>query len=119
MESTFSLRDPLSTYLKVYVSHAQKSSTENLDEITVKTHLDAALNQYLGLTGMAVPVDILKVEDRLAWIRVPTDNEIAVVAALSQWVGKGATSLRVQGRATWLGALVDEDVNEKLWSMEE
>lgn len=85
----------------------------------MKTHLDAALNQYLGLTGMAVSIDILKVEERLAWIRVPTDDEIAVVAALSQWAGKGATTLRVQGRATWLGALVDEDGDDELWSLEQ
>lgn len=37
---------------------------------------------------------------------MPRGDEGAVVAALSQWVGKGNVVVRVLGRGSWLGALV-------------
>lgn len=80
----------------------------SLDEITLRTHLTSALNQYLGVTGTAIPVDIFKVESATgeAWVRIPRDDERAVVAALSQWAGKGGIVVRILGRGSWLGGLI-------------
>lgn len=40
------------------------------------------------------------------WIRVPREDDAAVVGALSLWVGSdGAVSWRVRGKGEWLGAV--------------
>lgn len=118
MESTFTLRDPPATYMKIQVAPGRRTSNAKLDEVTVKTYLNAALTQYLGLTGVAIAIDIFKTTNDLAWIRVLTEDESLVVAALSQWSGNGGTTLRVQNRSAWLGALTDSDHENTLWSLE-
>lgn len=90
----------------------------SLDEITVLSHLNSALNQYLGLAGTAIPVDILKAQASEAWVRIPHEDESAVVAALSQWIGKGGVGVRVLGRGSWLGGLNTSVDDTKLWSLE-
>jgi ribonuclease P/MRP protein subunit POP8 len=65
------------------------------------------LSQYLGLTGAAVPIDILKVTNPHFWIRVPKEDASAVVAAVGQWANAQlGVSLRVEARGEWLGGLV-------------
>ena len=59
----------------------------NLDNLTVRSYIMAALTQFLGLSGSAISVDILKVEGREAWIRVPREDLSPVVAAVGGWVG--------------------------------
>lgn len=107
------LRNPPHSYLHLAVLSSSNSSLPpanltSLDEITLRTHLTAALNTYLGITGTAIPIDILKVESHSGegWVRVPRDDESAVVAALSSWAGKAGVMVRVVGRGTWLGGLL-------------
>ena len=76
-----------------------------IDEITVRTHLTTALRQFLGLTGTAIPVDILRCAGRDAWVRVPAQDAAAAVEALSGWVGSEA-AWRVRRSGSWLGGLV-------------
>lgn len=101
-------------------SIAKASSTSMaLDPLTAKTYLTAALSQYLGLSGTAIPVDILKIGNRLgrsdgksAWIRVPYEDAAPVTAAMSSWIGadsgSGSSNVawRVVSRRSHLGALV-------------
>lgn len=123
-ETKFTLRTLPYSYLHLRIanqaanssSHKQKEQLE-LDEVTVLSHLTNALGQYLGLTGTAIPIDILKVEASEAWIRLPVEGERAVVAALSQW-GRGGVALRVLGRGSWLGGLQRGVDDAKLWSLE-
>ena len=129
-ETSITLRRPPHAYLHVQItSHpstavtttsSTRPSRSPLEEITLLSHLNSALNQYLGLTGAAIPIDVLKIQGSQGWIRTPRDDEAAVVAALSQWSGKGRMTVRVLGRGTWLGGLsngggVDE---AELWSLE-
>ncbi|MCJ1331197.1 hypothetical protein MMC10_007885 [Thelotrema lepadinum] len=79
--------------------------TPPIDLITVRTHLTSALTQFLGLTGSTIPVDILKVEERDAWIRVPFEDKHAVVEALSGWTGNDVT-WRIRESGSWLGGMV-------------
>lgn len=120
METNFTLRNSPHRYLQLrFTTHAPgKSSGTDIDEITIKTHLNSALSQYLGLTGTAIDIDILKVDCDTAWIKLPSEDESAVVAALSQWAGQGGVAIRVQGRSSWLGALTTCVDDEKLWSLE-
>ncbi|KAJ9650666.1 hypothetical protein H2198_010029 [Neophaeococcomyces mojaviensis] len=130
-EATFTLRKPPYTYFHLRVTSYVPSSvsgrpqtvTEVLDEITLRAHLTAALNQYLGLTGAAIPIDILKVEGprNEGWIRLPAEDESAVAAALAQWTGKGGVTVRIASRGSWLGGVIgngDGVSDTRLWSLE-
>ncbi|KEF61845.1 uncharacterized protein A1O9_03416 [Exophiala aquamarina CBS 119918] len=97
---------------------ATSQSSPDLDEVLARTYLTLALQQYLGLTGTAISIDILKVEDRDVWIRVPSEDEVAVTASLSQWTGSKDLTWRIQQRGSWLGALVGNLNAQKLWTLE-
>ncbi|KAJ5702412.1 hypothetical protein N7488_009960 [Penicillium malachiteum] len=127
----FTSRNPPWTYLKLQlISHSDTPSTQTLDALSARTYLSAALSQFLGLTGTAIPIDILKVEPapsgtitspqnlssatmknyNSVWVRIPRDDAAAVVAALSSWVGSGGNGAniawRVCAKGNFLGALV-------------
>ncbi|KAJ5087836.1 hypothetical protein N7456_011452 [Penicillium angulare] len=128
----FTSRNPPWTYLKLQlIPQPGSSSTQPFDALSARTYLSSALSQYLGLTGTAIPIDILKVEgassasddtqpqntssstgkNSFVWIRVPRDDGAAVVAALSSWIsgggGSGATfAWRICAKGNYLGALV-------------
>ncbi|RMJ28377.1 hypothetical protein PHISP_00764 [Aspergillus sp. HF37] len=98
----FTSRNPSWTYLKLQlINQPNTSSTTTLDALTARTLLTSALSQFLGLTGTAIPIDILKIsssespspqDQRVVWIRVPREDASAVVAALSSWIGGSKTS---------------------------
>lgn len=92
-----------------------------LDALTVRTYLNSALSQFLGLTGTSISIDILKIEmsgaNQFVWIRVPREDAPAVASALSSWIGgsksSGSSAANVGNVACWvcakgnfLGALV-------------
>ncbi|RAH44735.1 uncharacterized protein BO95DRAFT_169452 [Aspergillus brunneoviolaceus CBS 621.78] len=124
---TFTTRNPLWTYLKLQLTHqppvSQSTLTQPLDPLTARTYLSAALNQFLGLSGTAISIDILKIEPstgtnaKTIWIRVPAPDASAVVAALSSWVGgsslsgdangAGNVAWRVCAKGNFLQALVN------------
>ncbi|KAH8702554.1 hypothetical protein BGW36DRAFT_424826 [Talaromyces proteolyticus] len=87
-------RNPPWTYLKLQLITEPITRRVHLDALTARTHLSAALAQFLGLMGTAVSIDILKIEDEngVLWIRVPREDGAAVVAAVSSWVGSSTTS---------------------------
>ena len=87
----------------------------SLDPISVRTYLTAALQQYLGLTGTAIPLDIVKVEGASAWIRLPQEEGRAVQGALSQWLSKdGSFGWRVQAVGSSITAL-SQDTSRRLF----
>ena len=78
-----------------------------LDLVTVRTYLTSALQQFLGLTGTAILIDVLKVEGNDVWIRLPNKDSRAVQGALSQWTSKeGSVSWRINGSGRALGSLL-------------
>lgn len=77
-----------------------------MDILTARTYLTAALQQFLGMTGTAIPIDFLKVEGREVWVRVPREDGAAVVEAVSGWVGGESVGWRVKGKGDWLGTVV-------------
>lgn len=80
----------------------------------------SALTQYFGVTGSAVSIDILKVEEKNCWIRFPSEDLSTVLAALEGWVGFTETdeSFRwsVKRSGNWLGILAGEEDAGRLWS---
>ncbi|KAI9843484.1 MAG: hypothetical protein M1837_006330 [Sclerophora amabilis] len=91
-----------------------------LDILTARTSLTAALTQFLGLTGSAMPIDILKVEGRDCWIRVAREDLNAVAAAVGGWVGGGQADAvvgwRVKGKAGFLGELIGQALEREIWA---
>jgi len=59
----------------------------DLDALTIRALLTQPLQQYLGLTGAAIPVDVLAASGRDAWVRVPSEEERSVRAAVAGWAG--------------------------------
>lgn len=110
--STTTIRHMSSTYFHLrLVSPSTLTTAASLqgppiDLITVRTHITSALSQFLGATGAAIPVDILKVEGRDAWIRVPYEDGMAVTEALNGWIGNDV-AWRVKESGCWLGGLSD------------
>ncbi|KAH1273018.1 hypothetical protein KXX33_009189 [Aspergillus fumigatus] len=113
---SFTSRNPPWTYLKLQLITQPLTSTTQttLDPLTARTHLTAALAQFLGLTGTAIPLDILKITQEgqaqtpTIWIRVPRSDAAAVVTALSSWIGgppgggsKSATATASAGSVAW------------------
>ncbi|KAL3474518.1 hypothetical protein BJX99DRAFT_175959 [Aspergillus californicus] len=133
---TFNARNPPWTYLKLQLIHQLNTSTtirsSPFDPLTARKHLTTALSQFLGLSGTAIPIDILKVSteptqsqsqsqspEKTIWIRVPRQDGPAVVAALSSWIGggdqvdtdteAGGVAWRICAKGNFLGALITGD----------
>lgn len=116
--TTKTIKNPSFSYAYLeYISDGQP--TPDLDILTVRSHLTSGLNQFLGLTGAAISVDILKVDQKGCWIRVPREDLRAVIAAMGQWIGTGegnskvAWKLRASGN--WLGSLVASQGIQDTW----
>ncbi|KAF2491716.1 hypothetical protein BU16DRAFT_492921, partial [Lophium mytilinum] len=60
----------------------------DLDPLTARTHLTTPLAQFLGTHGASISIDILKIEGREVWVRVPAEDGKIVGAGLAGWVGK-------------------------------
>ncbi|KAI4281925.1 MAG: hypothetical protein L6R38_003348 [Xanthoria sp. 2 TBL-2021] len=97
-------------HLSLISSEITSQATDaEVDILTARTYLTSALQQFLGITGTAIPVDFLKVEGRNIWIRVPRDDSAVVVSALSGWIGREGVAWRIKGKSEWLGSLIAGD----------
>ncbi|KAF2855121.1 hypothetical protein T440DRAFT_539235 [Plenodomus tracheiphilus IPT5] len=83
--------------------------TDDISPLLASPLLLQPLTSYLGTTGSAIPIDILKTQGRQVWLRVPRQDVRAVRASLSSWVGNveadDVPGLRGQGggkvRVAW------------------
>ena len=101
---TTTIRSLPYTYLQISLV-STLLNPDPLDAVTVRTNLTSALQQFLGVTGTAIPIDILKLDDRDVWIRVPREDGKAVTEAVSGWTSE-TVKWRVKGKSDWLGWLV-------------
>ncbi|OAA52010.1 hypothetical protein NOR_00603 [Metarhizium rileyi] len=90
----------------------------HLDDLLVKSYFTAALRQFLGLTGQAIPIDILKTQEKACWVRLPKEDLQSFSAAVTAYRGasEGDTKyiLRMKNCSDWLGLLTD-DWGEQSW----
>jgi ribonuclease P/MRP protein subunit POP8 len=91
-----------------------------LDMLQVKSYCTSALRQFLGLTGVAIPMDILKVDGTHCWVRVPRQDLAPFTAAITAWNGTDEDGtqclLRVKQASDWLGTMVGTDGQDRLWN---
>ncbi|KAI0422049.1 hypothetical protein F5X98DRAFT_191279 [Xylaria grammica] len=113
------IKAPSYSYAHLELFNARMSQRE-LDALQVKSYCTAALKQFLGITGTAIPLDILKVEGESCWLRLPRDDLGAFAAAITAWQGTAQdgvhSTLRIRGCSDWLGALVGQQNEEMLWT---
>ncbi|KAG6353904.1 hypothetical protein INS49_005161 [Diaporthe citri] len=99
-------------------AHLELITTNNilLDELQIRSYLTSALKQFLGATGSGMPIDILKVQGKESWVRVPRQDLGAFAAALTAWSGSGAsTGFVIRAAGDWLGALMGRHDQRRLW----
>lgn len=106
-----------------YISLQIMSDPKDLfdpDVLTLRSHLRAAMIQFLGVTGSAISLDILKVYQRQCWIRVPREDLSSVVAALGGWAGdtehEGRVGWHVKSIGSWLSVLSARASSDDLWN---
>ncbi|KAF2963871.1 hypothetical protein GQX73_g9706 [Xylaria multiplex] len=113
------IKAPSYSYTHLELFNAELSRAGDLDALQVKSYCTAALKQFFGITGMAIPLDILKVDGQSCWLRLPRDNLGAFAAAITAWQGTAQdvhSTLRIRGCSDWLGTLVGQQDEEKLWT---
>jgi ribonuclease P/MRP protein subunit POP8 len=76
-----------------------------LDAITARANMNAAMKRFLGLTGSAMPIDILKLDGVEVWVRVLREHANAFHEAMSSWTSASSKYV-VKGREDWLIKLV-------------
>ncbi|KXH24875.1 hypothetical protein CSAL01_00211 [Colletotrichum salicis] len=120
---TCTIKTPAFSYTQLeLISESPTTSQEalELDNLQVRSYCNAALGQFLGATGSAIPIDILKVEGAQCWLRVPRQDLSPFTAAITAWAGisdQGSRQvLRVKQCSDYLGAIVGTDGQDKLWS---
>lgn len=90
------------------------------DMLQFRSYLSAALTQFLGVTGAAISIDILKVQGNECWVRVPRPDLGAFGAAVTAWSGSQdqgvLTMLRLRQCSDWLGTMVGSDGQDQLWT---
>ncbi|KAG6005685.1 hypothetical protein E4U21_007749 [Claviceps maximensis] len=95
------------------------SQTIMLDNLMVKSYMTAALKQFLGLTGLAIPIDILKAQDVTCWVRLPREDMASFAAAITAykgiWEGDTQYVLRMKGSSNWLGLLIGGAAQEEVF----
>ncbi|KAK4241248.1 hypothetical protein C8A03DRAFT_41307 [Achaetomium macrosporum] len=99
------------------------SNPMSLDALQVRSYLTAALRQFLGDTGAAVPIDILLVQGQSAWVRVPREDLAAFAAGVTAFSGlpsstgaaEGTMLLQLRACGDWLGSLIGREEQGALW----
>ena len=106
--SQFTIRNPQWTYVRLERLNSS-GTTPAIDEITAQIYLTAALSQFLGLHGAAIPFDILRIEGQDLWIRLPAEDRSALVAAVGGWVSSNGEGWRVKGWSSWDASVMNKE----------
>lgn len=125
--STVYIKTPPFSYVHLSLITPSPSQEANtLDEITVRSYLTSALTQFLGISGSAISVDILKVEGTdekkvdvggEVWVRVPREDLAPFLAAVGGWVGEGGkVGWSIKGSGNWLSSLVGNRDVARIWN---
>lgn len=114
--SQFTIRNPPWAYIHLERTTSSTTAVPALDAVTAQLNLTSALSQFLGLHGAAIPFDILKLECQDVWIRLPAEDQSALVAAVGGWISKGGEGWRVKGWSSWNANAVGRDNGQDLFT---
>lgn len=118
---TCTIKTPSFSYAQLELfSEGPTSVDTEMDTLQLRSYCNAALRQFLGDTGSAIAIDILKVEGGECWVRVPRQDLSPFAAAITAWTGVMEQGhrriLRVKQCSDYLGAMVGADGQDSLWS---
>ncbi|KAK2009373.1 hypothetical protein LZ32DRAFT_608533 [Colletotrichum eremochloae] len=120
---TCTIKTPPFSYARLELvadSPQPHEAAESLDNLQVRSYCNAALRQFLGATGSAIPIDILKVDGNQCWLRVPRPDLSPFAAAITAWAGISEQGdrrvLQVKQCSDYLGPMAGADGQDKLWS---
>ncbi|KAK4193096.1 hypothetical protein QBC35DRAFT_164511 [Podospora australis] len=120
--ATLTIKSPAFTYahLSSSIPFSTTSQQEtNLDALQVKSYLTAALRQFLGDTGVAIPIDILLVKGTSAWVRLPQPDLGAFAGAITAFPGLGGGGetllLHLEACGDYLGSLIGRAEEADMW----
>jgi ribonuclease P/MRP protein subunit POP8 len=102
----------------IHLQHLVPAVEENLslDAVTAHLHLTASLRTFLGLHGAAIPIDVMGIQERQVWIRVPADDRQMVIAAVSGWSDSRGHGWRVRGSSSWSASAAGRDAGQDLFN---
>ncbi|PBP20492.1 hypothetical protein BUE80_DR008660 [Diplocarpon rosae] len=117
--ATKTIKTPQFSYAHLQLISEVASIDLPLDTLTTRSYIESALTRFLGLTGSAILVDILKVEGIDCWIRVPREDVRSVLAAVGGWSGgseaDGKIGWKVKTSGNWLSVLVAHGEAGHVW----
>ncbi|KAK5730111.1 hypothetical protein LTR15_000045 [Elasticomyces elasticus] len=114
--SQFTISDPPWSYIHLQHLVSTGPATTNLDAVTAHLHITAALTQFLGLHGAAIPIDILKTEGAEVWIRIPAQDHSTLLAAVGGWVSGKGEGWCVKGSSSWDARAMASDAGQDLFN---
>ncbi|KAK5120072.1 hypothetical protein LTR85_006553 [Meristemomyces frigidus] len=109
------IRNARWSYLHLQQVTTARTATSG-DAVTAHLQVTAALSQFLGLHGAAIPVDILKLDGADLWIRVPAEDNSAVVAAIGGWLSGKGEAWKVKGTSSWDARAQARDSGQDLFN---
>ncbi|KAK8136882.1 hypothetical protein PG984_004822 [Apiospora sp. TS-2023a] len=115
------IKEPLFSYAHLQVLNGNPLQEPiEVDALQVRSYCMKALQQFLGIAGTAISIDILKVDGANCWLRIPRDSLGAFSAAITAWRGEYEdgihTTFQIKGCSDWLGSLVGQVGQDTLWS---
>ena len=113
--SQLTIRNPSWAY--VHLQHLNSTGkAPDIDAVTAHLHITAALSQFLGLHGAAIPFDMLRLEGQDVWIRLSSEDRSALVAAVGGWVNANGEGWSVKGWSSWDANAMARDSGQDLFA---
>jgi hypothetical protein len=105
---THNIRHSQWTYFHL-VLFSLSSNMHPHDILTAKQRLNTALARFLGVLGSTVQADILHLDGKDLWVRVPKDSGNAFQEAISSWSeAETQSKYIIKGREDWLVKLMPD-----------
>lgn len=115
-----SLKLPQFTYARLELSTRNRNGPIELDVLTMRTYINLALSQYLGVMSAGFSVDVVNVDAKGCWLRLHREDLGSFIVAVSSWVGITESghdiSWKVQGAARWLNLLIGNQDTQEIWA---
>ncbi|TLS25689.1 hypothetical protein PpBr36_07420 [Pyricularia pennisetigena] len=116
------VKKPAYAYAHLRVRSDDPGEHQSLDALQARSYCASAMQQFLGVTGAAVTIDVLKVDAAKGefWVRLPSPDLGRFSAAVTSWPGavqSGVTTgLSILAAGDWLGSLLGRSEQQSLWS---
>lgn len=117
---TCTIKEPPFSYVHLQLVSLSNSSSFPLDNLSLKSYCTTALRRCLGMVGTAISMDILKIDNDHAWVRIPRPDLGSFATAITAWQGTTddgeQVSLQLRQCSDWLGAMVGADGQDRVWN---